>query len=67
MAYSLMPALVIFGFAVWALVQGIRRKTTEELEAIRRVEGACIHCGYNLEGNVSGTCPECGRAIESDV
>lgn len=20
----------------------------------------CQHCGYNLTGNVSGTCPECG-------
>ena len=24
----------------------------------------CKKCGYNLTGNVSGICPECGRAIE---
>ena len=29
----------------------------------RRRRGLCIHCGYNLEANVSGTCPECGTAI----
>ena len=27
----------------------------------RYPEGHCP-CGYNLTGNVSGTCPECGRA-----
>ena len=21
----------------------------------------CRHCGYNLTGNVSGVCPECGK------
>lgn len=25
--------------------------------------GLCIACGYNLTGNVSGICPECGTAI----
>lgn len=24
----------------------------------------CTKCGYNLTGNVSGRCPECGTAIE---
>jgi hypothetical protein len=24
----------------------------------------CRQCGYNLTGNVSGVCPECGREIE---
>lgn len=28
-------------------------------------EGFCSICGYNLTGNVSGVCPECGKAIES--
>ena len=23
----------------------------------------CLHCGYNLTGNVSGICPECGHRI----
>lgn len=25
---------------------------------------ACKRCGYNLTGNVSGVCPECGTAVE---
>lgn len=27
----------------------------------------CRECGYNLAGNVSGICPECGRSIHTDV
>jgi hypothetical protein len=30
---------------------------------IRRKKGLCIKCGYNLTGNVSGVCPECGEKI----
>ena len=28
----------------------------------RRVPGACATCGYDLVGNTTGVCPECGRA-----
>lgn len=27
--------------------------------------GHCRNCGYDLTGNVSGICPECGRAIDA--
>ncbi|GJM24249.1 MAG: hypothetical protein DHS20C16_06640 [Phycisphaerae bacterium] len=27
-------------------------------------EGRCLDCGYNLTGNVSGVCPECGTPIK---
>lgn len=26
----------------------------------RRKRGICVRCGYNLTGNISGVCPECG-------
>jgi hypothetical protein len=29
----------------------------------RHVLGFCKECGYNLTGNVSGICPECGTGI----
>jgi hypothetical protein len=29
----------------------------------RRRKGLCLKCGYNLTGNVSGICPECGESI----
>lgn len=31
------------------------------------LRGCCPGCGYNLTGNVSGICPECGKAIESPI
>lgn len=27
--------------------------------------GQCLTCGYDLTGNESGVCPECGRKIEA--
>ena len=34
------------------------------LERDRRYPpGHCLKCGYNLTGNVSGVCPECGTAF----
>jgi hypothetical protein len=29
----------------------------------RPPKGCCQGCGYNLRGNVSGVCPECGRVV----
>jgi len=29
----------------------------------RKPAGVCRGCGYDVTGNVSGRCPECGRAI----
>lgn len=30
----------------------------------RHSEGCCPKCGYDLQGNASGTCSECGEALE---
>jgi len=30
----------------------------------RRRHNICVKCGYSLEGNVSGTCPECGTIVQ---
>lgn len=30
----------------------------------RHRRGHCRKCGYNLTGNVSGRCPECGTEVE---
>jgi len=29
--------------------------------------GCCVRCSYSLTGNQSGTCPECGLAIETSM
>lgn len=38
----------------------------EDVERILNRE-LCRRCGYNLRGNVSGICPECGSQIDSSV
>ena len=30
---------------------------------LQRTLGECSRCGYNLTGNVSGVCPECGTSV----
>ena len=31
-----------------------------DVTAVRKAKGLCVLCGYDLRGNVSGVCPECG-------
>jgi hypothetical protein len=41
----------------------MRRRTRRR----RRERGLCAGCGYDLRGNVSGVCPECGEAARATV
>jgi hypothetical protein len=50
---GLYPAVVL----VSSIARRVRRHR-------RRLRGLCAQCGYNLTGNVSGTCPECGQGVE---
>lgn len=45
------PAVVFF-------VPCLRRR-------VRRRRGLCMECGYNLAGNITGICPECGTKFDS--
>jgi hypothetical protein len=38
------------------------------MRAVQRIQaGSCRSCGYDLTGNVSGRCPECGAAGRPEV
>ncbi len=37
------------------------------LEHHRTLPGHCQKCGYNLTGNMSGICPECGEKIDAQA
>jgi hypothetical protein len=52
------PQWFLFLLVVTPVAWSLRRR--------RHPRGFCHSCGYNLTGNVSGRCPECGRGIEID-
>ncbi len=47
-----------------ALVQGMSRWFTRVRAIERQAQNRCQGCGYDLTGNVSGVCPECGTAVQ---
>ena len=53
------PFLIFAAYPTVALVRGPLRRCR------RRRKGLCVECGYDLTGNVSGVCPECGTEAES--
>lgn len=54
------PHLVLMVLAVLPIVGIAARKAHR---AATQTPGKCRHCGYDLTGNTSGICPECGTAI----
>ncbi len=55
-----------FGFACpffGGVLGYIVAKRLERRRARRLADGHCGYCGYDLTGNVSGVCPECGERI----
>lgn len=53
---------LIFGMPPWIIpTSGIVGFIVRVIQFRRRLpRGHCQSCGYNLTGNVSGYCPECG-------
>jgi hypothetical protein len=47
-------AAVVFGLSILSFWKQARAKQARRR---REARGACIHCGYNLTGNLSGSCP----------
>ncbi len=49
-------------YPIWYFSYSSKRRIKK-----RRRRGSCVKCGYNLTGNVTGVCPECGAAIPTLV
>ena len=52
-----LPSLLLAVYPTIAFIRGPYRRYR------RRKKGLCLKCGYNLAGNISGICPECGERI----
>ena len=48
----------VFGYIVRQAIADAPRR-----EERLRAAGRCTYCGYDLTGNVSGVCPECGTPV----
>lgn len=53
------PAVLLFLIPMFIVIKINTRKL------IRQSRNQCTHCGYNLTGNISGICPECGSHAEN--
>ncbi len=53
----IVPAGAALGAAAWYWLE---RPFARDRK--RRAKGQCLACGYDLRGNLSGVCPECGQA-----
>jgi len=53
------PSAVIWIYPCTAFLRGPLRRWR------RRRKGLCVRCAYNLRGNISGICPECGKPLRS--
>jgi hypothetical protein len=58
---ALYPAAAMCVASVALIIWGLPRERRWRLPRHRRDTNTCASCGYNLSGNVSGVCPECGR------
>ncbi len=59
--------VLLLAAAVWVPLYAVLmvRAVLAARRTYRREHGLCVNCGYDLTGNVSGRCPECGTAIVS--
>jgi len=59
-------AMVSAGVAVFIVVLHIVGRR-DSLKARFTSTATCLGCGYDLTGNLSGRCPECGRSLMGTV
>jgi hypothetical protein len=53
-------------WALWAVLTALLSVTAfwrHRRRSMRIKRGLCLSCGYDLTGNMSGVCPECGKAL----
>ncbi len=61
--YQVTLQMIVFFAATAATWDIFRNRIRRELRTMLRERGheLCVPCGYDLTGNISGVCPECGN------
>jgi hypothetical protein len=59
----------VLGIPCWCLLLPVTFVGAQKLMHRRRgaPHGSCANCSYDLTGNVSGICPECGTLLDTDM
>jgi hypothetical protein len=55
--------LVVIMAIIRAAASGLRADLHAAYQRQETLNPVCPNCSYNLTGNTSGTCPECGTAV----
>ncbi|HEX8910990.1 MAG TPA: hypothetical protein VF796_01425 [Humisphaera sp.] len=66
---SILPGVLVGGLAVFIVTVAAHQWPARlAIHYVRRrLPGRCSGCGYDLTGNESGVCPECGRPAGGKV
>ena len=59
--------LPIWPIVIALMIPPVRDSIRQRRRWGRKKRNECLECGYNLRGNVSGLCSECGRAIAKNA
>lgn len=69
-AYARLAAIIVLPWALMIVIERINRRfprwSALPWEERGPPPGFCEKCGYNLTGNVSGICPECGEPVPEE-
>lgn len=69
LTYTLLNGLIVGLYSAFfiaipvGILAVVAQRITIRWMGDRVKSGHCYGCGYDLTGNVSGKCPECGRAV----
>jgi len=58
--FAFRTTALIYLLLLWYCIWSLKTKFSKRRFGTR---GLCAKCGYNLEGNTSGVCPECGTRV----
>jgi len=61
------PLTLSVALGTYPTIAFIRGPARDWRQRCRRRKGLCINCAYDLTGNESGVCPECGTEIKNEI